>query len=310
MVALLVVLLAGCRVPMAAEVEDPLAVGTGPDPEVRLVAEIVAELARRSELPARVVALADAGDARRALEVGDVDVLPSYTGEAWLRVLGRGDPPGEPGTSLARVREFDEARGLVWLPPRVAQDEALTSPPADATFAFVVQVEADDVPTPAADLVLMSQLATLISDLDGSGGDPVLCVDPTFLAREDGLGAVLDAYQISREAVTVVDATPPEAVLGVAAGGCLAGLTSATDGAAWLAGQRPLVDDLGVFPAFVVAPVVREDALARHPGLEEALAPLLEGLTTARLGTWNARVVAGEDPAVVAAAAADELTAA
>lgn len=301
--AVVAVVLAGCRIPVGGEVEDPVAVGAGPDPEVRLVAEVVAELARRADVPARVVVLADADDARRALEVGDVDVLPSYSGEAWLRVLGRGDPPSEPGTSLARVREHDERDGLVWLTPRVAQEEALTSPPADATFAFVVQAEEGDAPAPAAEVVSLSQLATLISGLDA----PSLCVDPTFLAREDGLGAVLDAYQIGREAVTVVDADPTDAVLGVAAGGCLAGLTSATDGAAWLAGQRPLVDDLGVFPAFVVAPVVRADALLAHDGLEVALDPLLDGLTTARLGRWNARVVAGEEPAVVAVDAVDEL---
>jgi glycine betaine/choline ABC-type transport system substrate-binding protein len=81
----------------------------------------------------------------------------------------------------------------------------------------------------------------------------------------------------------------------------VAGLTSATDGAAWAAGQRPLVDDLGVFPAFVVAPVLDAETAIRRPEVATALQPLTAGLTTALLGGWNARVVAGESPASVAA---------
>lgn len=303
--AALVLVLAGCASSTEEEVDvADVVVGTGPDAEARLLAEVVAVLVTDAGLTPSVLGLADGEDARRALEVGDVDVLPSYTGQAWLRLLGRGDPPSDPSTSLARVREYDERDGLLWLRPRISREESLSAPPADATFAFVVQVEGGEVATPAADLTTMSQLAALLARLP----DPVLCVDPAFAEREDGLAVVLEAYSVAPGSVEVRLTEPPDAVFGVARGGCVAGLTSATDGAAWLAGQRPLVDDLGVFPAFVVVPVVRSDALARHEELDDALAPMLEGLTTARLGRWNARVTAGEDPAVVAVDAVAELT--
>ena len=108
--------------------------------------------------------------------------------------------------------------------------------------------------------------------------------------------------------MTLREAGPADAVSAVAAGLCVAALTSATDGTAWAAGMRPLIDGLGVFPAFVIVPVVREEALAAHEGLEEALDPMLTGLTTARVGQWNALVAAGEPLDVVASVAVEELT--
>lgn len=269
-------------------------VGTGQQPESRLLAGVMVELLDGAGVPATVVDLADASDARRALELGDVDVVPAYTGEAWLEVLNRADPPNDQATSLARVAEADEARGLVWLRPPISGD-GVTAPPADATFAFVV-----DEDGPHADVATMSQLATRLGQL----ASPVLCVDPSFAEREDGLPVVLGAYSIAPDSVERLGTTPQEAVLGVAAGDCDAGLTSATDGSAWALGQRPLADDLGVFPAFVVAPVVDAAVVDR---VEPALRPLTRQLTTALLGGWNARVAQGESLEAVATAAAAAL---
>jgi osmoprotectant transport system substrate-binding protein len=273
----------------------PVRVGTGPQPESQLLAAVMVALLTSDDVAAEPVVLADAADARRALELGDVDVLPSYTGEAWLEVLNRADPPTDQATSLARVSEFDEQRGLIWLRPPIVG--GLSSPPADATFAFVVEEDG-----PHAEVLTMSQLAASLGQVEA----PVLCVDPDFANREDGLPVVLDAYSIAPESVERRGTVPSEAVLGVAAGDCDAGLTSATDGAAWAIGLRPLLDDLGVFPAFVVAPVVDEDALAR---VEGALRPLTQQLTTQLLGSWNARVVQGEAVGAVAADAAAQLVA-
>lgn len=276
----------------------PVRVVSGPEPEPILLAHVLAELLRASDIPAEVVERADAEAARRALELGDVDVGIGYTGEAWLQVLGRADPPSDPRTSFARVREFDEREGLLWQRPTFARNEAIDAPPADATFAFVSQ----GPPSIYADLRTMSQLAREL----GQDLNATLCVDPEFLTRPDGYDAVVDAYDI-RGGVRVFEVAPSDAVLGVAAGDCVAGLTTATDGDAWLRGQRPLIDDLGVFPAFVVAAVVRDDARPRWPGLLAAVAPFGNGLTTERLGMWNARVALGEPVEEVAVDAAFDL---
>ncbi len=274
---------------------DPIRIGTGPEAESILLAHVLAELVREEDVPARVVEFADADDARRALEVGDVDVEPGYTGEAWLTVLGRADPPSDARTSYARVREFDEPQGILWPRPAFARVRSIDEPPADATFAFVVA----GPPGVDADLATISELASRLAEQP----DAQLCVDPGFAGRPDGLVAVLDAYDVRRE-VPVLGVSPEDAVLLVRSGVCMAGLTTATDGGAWLRGLRPLLDDLGIFPAFVVASLLRDEVREEYPVILGALAPFSSGLTTARLGAWNGRVAAGEPVEEVATDAA------
>jgi osmoprotectant transport system substrate-binding protein len=276
--------------------EDPVRVGAGPDAETLLLAHVMAALLELSGLPADVVSFSDAGDARQALELGSVDLQPGYTGEAWLETLGRSDPPGEPQASFVAVRDHDEAEGIVWLRPKFG--DGLDEPPANATFAFVVQ----GPPSIDADLRTLSQLAARLSEQP----DARVCVDQEFGTRPDGLRAVLAAYSV-RSDREFLAAGPEEAVLGVVAGGCLAGLTTATDGAAWRAGLRPVVDDLRVFPAFVPLPQIREEALVDRPAIRVAVGPMAAELTTELLGSWNARLLDGEPVEVIAEEAAVEL---
>jgi osmoprotectant transport system substrate-binding protein len=269
-------------------------VASGPDAETALLAHTLAALLVRGGLDAEVVPFSDARDARQALELGRVDVRPAYTGEAWLETLGRPDPPSDGLESYLAVSEHDRDQGIAWLRPRFA--EGVDSPPANATFAFVVA----GPPSIDADLATVSHLAARLSERP----DATLCVDQEFVSRSDGLRAVLAAYSV-RSDQPVLAATPEEAVLGVSAGDCLAGLTTATDGAAWRAGLRPLVDDLGVFPAFVPLPQVRDDAAEEHRSLRSSIGPLPAQLTTELLAAANARVqdddsleVVGDDLAV------------
>lgn len=270
-------------------------VGTGPDAESRLLAAVMAELLRAADIPAEVARKADSADARQALELGAVDIRPGYTGEAWLEVLGRPSPPGDPRTSFELVRDFDQRNGIVWLRPTIAREGGLDRPPANATFAFVVQ----GPPSTQADLRTVSQLATRLAELP----EAPVCVDREFARRADGLQALFEAYRIRIDR-PVLPATPEEAVELVAAGECIAGLTTATDGYAWSAGLQPLIDDLQVFPAFVVSSQVRDELRLARPEVISALGPLGHNLTTEMLGRWNARVRQGEPVETVAVDAA------
>jgi osmoprotectant transport system substrate-binding protein len=258
-------------------------VASGPDAETALLAHTLAALLTRGGMAAEVVPFSDARDARQALDLGRVDVRPAYTGEAWLETLGLPDPPGDALESYLAVSEHDREQGIAWLRPRF--DEGVDAPPANATFAFVVA----GPPAVDADLGTVSQLAARLSERP----DATLCVDQEFVARSDGLRAVLAAYSV-RSDQPVLAASPQEAVLGVAAGDCLAGLTTATDGAAWRAGLRPLVDDLDVFPAFVPLPQVRDAAAEEHRSLRSSIGPFAAQLTTELLAASNARVQAEE----------------
>lgn len=299
--AALAAVVAACSLTPGADAGDPqdavvpLRVGAGPDAETRLLAHVLVALLDLEEVPAEVVAFADTRDVRQALEVGRIDLRPAYSGEVWLESLAQ-VPPADPRDSIAGVREHDAGLGLVWLQPRFG--DGIDEPPANATFAFMVL----GPPGAHADLRTVSQLATRLSERP----EAAVCVDREFAERPDGLRAVLEAYSV-RSDRPFLAADPAEAVVAVAAGDCIAGLTTATDGAAWRSGLRPLTDDLGVFPAFVPLPQVREEVLDSDPGVRRALIPLATQLTTALLGGWNAQVAAGEPMPKVAREASVEL---
>lgn len=272
-------------------------VGAGPDAETQLLAHVVVAMLDLEQVAAEVVAFTDTRDVQHALEVGRIDLRPAYSGERWLESLAQAAPPADPRASIAGVREHDAELGLVWLQPRFG--EGIDEPPANATFAFMVL----GPPGAHADLRTMSQLATRLSERP----EAAVCVDREFAERPDGLRAVLEAYSV-RSDRPFLAADPAEAVVAVAAGDCIAGLTTATDGTAWRSGLRPLADDLRVFPAFVPLPQVREEVLDEHPGVRRALIPVATQLTTALLGSWNAQVAAGESMPKVAREAAAELS--
>lgn len=292
------VVVAGCTDTTGGgpDADPPLRVAASDDAEATLLGHVIVALLDAEDIAAEVRPYTDARDAQQALELGAVDLRLGYTGEAWLETLGRADPPGDPEASFGPVRRHGERRGIVWLPPRFTEE--VEGPPANATFAFAVAGS----PSPDADLRTVSQLAARLSERP----DASVCVDREFGTRPDGLRAVLEAYRVRTDRQFLA-ATPDEAVAGVAAGDCLAGLTTATDGQAGAAGLQLLVDDLGVFPAFVPAVQVREEVLLDRPEVGEALAPLGEELTSALLRGYNARLVAGEPVELVALEAAQEL---
>jgi osmoprotectant transport system substrate-binding protein len=286
-----------CSGPDEPEVA-PLRVVASEDGEGRLLAGVLVALLDTADIDAEVRSYADARDGQQALELGAADVRAGYTGEAWLETLGRADPPGDPEASFAPVRADGQRRGIVWLPPRFTEEPE--GPPANATFALAVA----GPPSPDADLRTVSQLAARLSErVDAS-----VCVDREFGSRSDGLRAVLDAYLVPADQPFLA-ASPEEAVRGVVAGDCLAGLTTASDGAAGAAGLQVLVDDLEVFPAFVPAVQVRAEVLDERPEIGTALDPFGQELTTSLLRSWNARLVTGEPLEQVAREAADELLA-
>lgn len=284
--------------PAAPTPTGPLVrIGSGPEPEADLLAGILAQLAAAEGYQPRVVERAGGGAARQALEVGDVDVLPGYTGQAWLEVLGLPNPPGDPRTSYARVASVDAADDIRWLRPEFELEDGVDGPPADATFGLFVR----GFPSREADLFTITQLATRLAE------DPEaqVCVDEDFAVRPDGWEALATAYSIAPRVLRT--AGPTEALRGVASGDCLVGLGAATDGEAWARGLRLLEDPLQVFPAFVVSVQMRAELAEADPGLVAAFEPLVDELTTALLGQWNGQVVSGVHVDEVAALAARTL---
>jgi osmoprotectant transport system substrate-binding protein len=263
-----VALLAACA---AEEVEEPdVVVGVGSTVEQQVLAALTVVALEEAGITTEV--RSDLGGTiglRRQARSEAIDVFWDYTGAAWALGLGQQNPPPEPQESYERVRQEDRGNGLVWLGPSQA----------NATLAFFVRSgERPEAPPNG-----MEWLAGVLS-----AGERALCVDDDFRRRPGGLQELAtEHYLMNLTRVQVVSAGEEEAIRAVAGGECFAGLATATSGDAYNAGLVPLADELRVFPAFVVAPVVRAPALEAVPGITAALAPVVAALDTATLARLN-----------------------
>jgi osmoprotectant transport system substrate-binding protein len=274
-------LVAGCTSEPPERPSSEVVVGVGMTTEQRVLAALTVLALERGGIPVRTAEeSADLRDLRRQAESGGLDLFWDYTGSALaLELLPRQPPPAAPEESFERVARADEQRNdFVWLGPTGA----------NATLALFVRPDA--MPEDGRTLTVLSRQLS-----EGQR----LCADADFLRREGGLPSLAEQYSIALDTLVTVPVGEQEAIARVASGECFAGLATATSGTAAVASLVPVDDDLGVFPAFVVAPVVRSAALTAQPRLREALAPVL-ALTTAELRALNGRVEAGAEPRAVA----------
>lgn len=285
-VALVALAAAACT---GAGAAPAVVIGAGSTDEQRLLAAVAHQALARAGVVAEV--RPDLGATlglRRQALADQIDLFWDYTGSAWALGLREAAPPADPLESWERVREADQEQGLRWLDATAA----------NATFALVVRRA--DLPPPDS----QRDLGWLAGEL--SSGRRRLCADADFITRADGLRSLAAEYGIDTVTLRKRAATEDQAIAAVAAGECFAGLATATSGAARGAGLVPVEDELRVFPAFVVAPVIRQGSPADQAAVVGALRPVIAALDTARLAALNARVAAGQDPEGVAAGFVDD----
>lgn len=264
---------------------EAVVLGVGSTDEQRVLAALTVAVLERAGVATTVRSgLGGTVGLRREALRRRIDVWWDYTGAAWALGMGEQAPPADPVESFQRVERADEDRGIVWVEPSAA----------NATLALFVR--GDTLPPDGSP----RGLSWLAGEL--SSGQARLCADADFVRRRGGLDALAEAYAIGMDRLQVSAADEATAIERVAAGTCFAGLATATSGAARTAGLVPVTDELGIFPAFVVAPVARAAVLARQPEAEEALTLLARALDTRVLGELNAQVEAGADPKAVARA--------
>ena len=285
--AVLCLLSAACARAGAA---PAIVIGAGSSDEQRVLAAIARGALERDGVPAEI--RPDVGDTlglRRQALADQIDLLWGYTGAAWALGLREPAPPADPLDSWERVREADEDQGLRWLEPTQA----------NATLALVVR--RSDLPEDRA----QRGLGWLAGEL--SGGERRLCADEEFVSRPDGLRSLAAEYGIDTARMPRRATSEAGAIAAVRDGTCFAGLSTATSGAARAAGLVPVPDELRVFPAFVIAPVVREGSPAERPEVVDALRAVTAAIDTTTMARLNAQVHAGADPADVAATFLDDL---
>ena len=249
----------------------------------------------------RALNLAGSAIAHTALVEGEIDVYVEYTGTGLLAILGMdlpaadaspvaGASPGAGASPAAEgglaqdvydivAAEYQEQFGLTWLEPWGFNN------------TYTLAIRGDDVEELGG--------PETISDLEGVAGDLTFGATQEFVIRPDGLPGLTEAYGIEFGDAVGMD---PGLVYGAIDAGDVDIISAfATDGRIPALGLVTLEDDLGFFPPYFAAPVVRQELLDASPEIADIfnqLAGLIDDQTMADL---NFRVDdGGEEPLDVA----------
>jgi osmoprotectant transport system substrate-binding protein len=243
-----------------------ITVGSKNFSEQLILGEIVAQHLEKT-MHATVVRKLDLGGtllAQQAIQNGEIDIYPEYTGTALTAVL-KLPPESDPAKTLELVRAGYKKWGLEWMPPLGFNN----------TFAMVIRkADADE------------RKVKTISDAARFTKGWKLGVGYEFVNRPDGLSGLIQTYGLNAKgSVKTMDLgllyqSLEEAQVDMVAG-------NSTDG---LLSTKPFIvleDDKHYFPPYDAALIVRTATLEKFPGLKEALASLSGKITTAKMQEMN-----------------------
>lgn len=231
-----------------------------------------------------------------AIVNGEVDTYVEYTGTGLLAILGEELPemkqaspdaatPAVGATPTSSIgidpvydivaREYPEQFGLEWLQPWGFNN----------TYALAMRQE--DVE---------SLGISTISDLKDHAGELTFGATQEFLVREDGLPGLEETYDIAFGDSVGLD---PGLMYGALDGGDVDVISAfATDGRIAALGLVLLEDDMGFFPPYYAAPVVRQDLLEASPEVADLLNQLAGQITDSEMADLNFQVDDGGAEAI------------
>ncbi len=235
---------------------------------------------------------------RDALEAGEIDAYPNYTGTAisnWYRDIEWANASiaertsGNAYASYATVSSLDAALfDLIWLRPA----------PANNTYALAVK----------AQFAEENGLATVadLADYINNGGEVKIAAGDEFAQRPDGLPAFEETYGFSLtedQLLVIAGATPAQTEQALAQGSNNVNVAMAygTDGALMAYNFVVLDDPDGAQPVFAPTPVFRGEVIRAYPQIAGILNPIFATFDNPTLQGLNAQVeVDGINPEEVA----------
>ncbi|AMG58677.1 glycine betaine ABC transporter substrate-binding protein [Pantoea vagans] len=225
---------------------------------------------------------------RNALLNKQIDMVWEYTGTS-LIIFNHISQPMSSQQAYETVKQLDGKLGLVWLNPA----------PMNNTYAFAMTQER----AKKEGINTMSQLAAKVEQVRQSDPDHNwrLGLDLEFAGRSDGLKPLQKTYNLALDRPQIRQMDPGLVYNAIRDGFVDAGLIYTTDGRVKGFNLKVLEDDKHFFPSYNVTPVVRQDVLASHPGLEPALNQLSAQITNEAITELNKRVdIDHESPEKVA----------
>jgi osmoprotectant transport system substrate-binding protein len=214
---------------------------------------------------------------RNALLNKQIDMVWEYTGTS-LIIFNHINKPMSSQQAYETVKKLDARLGLVWLNPA----------PMNNTYAFAMtreRAEKEGIST-------MSQLVAKIEQVRKTDPDHNwrLGLDLEFSGRSDGMKPLQKTYNLTLDRPQIRQMDPGLVYNAIRDGFVDAGLIYTTDGRVKGFDMKVLEDDKHFFPSYNVTPVVRQDVLASHPGLDTALNQLSAQITDEAITELNKRV--------------------
>lgn len=281
-----------------ASANEPIVVSSKIDTEGSVLGELIIQTLERHDIPTENrLQLGGTSVVRTALEAGEIDLYPEYTGNGAF-FFDMADSPvwNDAEQAYQTVRKRDAEQGLIWLQPASANN----------TWAMSIR---EDIAVENA-LVNLEDLAAYLAN----GGEFKFAASAEFVESAQALPAFQDAYgfELSDAQLLVLSGGNTAATMRAAAqqtSGVNAAMTYGTDGGLSALGLMVLEDTKGVQPVYQPAPVVRESVLETYPDIEALLNEVFASLDLVTLQTLNADVaVNGLSPAQVASDYLDTLS--
>nr|WP_083023571.1 MULTISPECIES: ABC transporter substrate-binding protein [Halomonas] len=280
-----------------ASANDPVVVSSKIDTEGSVLGELIIQTLERNGIPTEDrLQLGGTSVVRSALQAGEVDLYPEYTGNGAF-FFDMTDSPvwNSAEDAYQTVRERDAEQGLIWLQPASANN----------TWAMSIRQDVAE----ANDLTTLDDLAAYLAD----GGEFKFAASAEFVESAQALPAFQEAYgfELSDDQLLVLSGGNTAATMRAAAqqtSGVNGAMTYGTDGGLSALGLVVLEDSKGVQPVYQPAPVVREEVLNAYPEMEALLNEVFSTLDLVTLQELNADVaVNGFSPDQVASDYLDSL---
>lgn len=239
--------------------------------EQQILASITEQLLEANGLSVDNRAGMGSAAVRQAMENGQIDVYWEYTGTA-LITYNKVEEKLNAEDTFNRVKELDAEKGIVWLEPSEANNTyALAMRAADAEEKGITS---------------LTELAAAVN-----GGQKITFgSNAEFYARPDGLKPLEAAYGFEFGRSNIMRMDTGLVYQALRDGQVDVGLVFATDGRIPAFDFVVLKDDMGYFPSYALAPVIRTEMLEAKPEVADLLNKVAATLNDDVMAKLNARV--------------------
>lgn len=261
--------------------EPDLVIGGKLGPEPPILANMYKHLIEaETDLDVEVISQLGATSVNfNALQVGDVDIYPEFSGTVLADLLNREDFSYDEEESYQEARDgIFEEYGFHFLEPMGFQNTYALAMPRQLAEEYGV---------------------TTISDLIPYANELSVGFTFEFIDREDGYAGFEDVYGFSFADVTSIDVSTRYQA--ISNGSIVLSDVFSTDPQLVEYDMVVLEDDQDLFPPYQAAPLVNNFALENYPEIEDLLNQLAGVGTVEEISELNYRVdIEDEDPSDVA----------